>query len=64
MKLLGIWLLIGFFVHKYYMYVHNGGQCYKDYTSGKYTLTQYFLGYAGTLLLWPVTIYNNEFRGE
>lgn len=62
--IIGTWLLVGFVVHKYYIYVHDSGRLYKEYMNSKYTLTQYILGYVLTLLLWPVTIYNMETRGK
>ena len=63
MKIFGMWLLIGFIVHKYYL-LKDDMKLFNEYREGKYDLGAYVRGFVLTLLLWPIAIINNEFRGK
>ena len=56
---MGYWLLIGYFVHKYYMF-KDDMKLAKEYMRGEYGIKAYFLGLILTVVAWPIAIYNNE----
>lgn len=57
-----IWPILGFVVWSYYMFIHNNGAYARAYENGEYSTSQFMIGFFGTILLWPVAIYNNEIR--
>lgn len=56
-----IWLTLGFLTNIYYLTVNN-----KRYVemleTGEIKPINLFIGVALTFILWPISIYNNEFR--
>ncbi len=62
MKILLVgWIVIGSLINLYY-HVKNANKYSKLLSSGQASIGQFVLGGILTHLLWPVTIYNQEFR--
>ena len=57
------YFIIGMFVNFYYLN-KNGDKYEKDIQEGRLKLASLLLGVFLTAILWPIAIYNNEFKGE
>lgn len=56
-----VWLIIGVLINLYY-HVTKAQEYAKMLRDGNISVGQFMLGGFLTIFLWPVAIYNNEFR--
>ena len=58
-----IWIFLGFLVNCYYFYrKHN--EYTKRIKEGKLTVKDLCVGFILTLICFPISIYNNEFKNK
>lgn len=56
-----VWFTLGFLTNIYYL-VFNQDAYVKMLEEGEIKPINLFIGVALTFVLWPISIYNNEFR--